>query len=147
MGRSAFVRSVSIWRSGEMADHIKDDGAALKGDAADGGEDIIKVLGEREREMDALLKEARRKAASIREAAHKDAAEIKRTGAAEADAEVERIKEEEDGRIKGELGTIGTVGAGDMDEVKGKAKERMDSAVSYIKDFVINGGGESGSDS
>ncbi len=132
-----------------MVDHVDDDDlkeGVVEGDE-EGGEDIIKVLKEREREMDALLKEARGKAASIREAAHKEAQGIKTAAAAEADAEVERIKKEEDDRMKEKLAGIGWDVEGEADEAKEKAKGRMDDAVRYVKDFVINGGGESGSDS
>ena len=94
--------------------------------------------------MDTLLKEAREKAVSIREEAHREVAEIKKTASAETDAEVERIKKEEDDRMKGELAGIGWDVDGEVDEAKEKAKGRMDDAVKYVKDFVINGGEEEG---
>lgn len=100
-------------------------------------EDILAELREKEDEMEALISEAREKAAHMREEALKSARAISEKASAEADEEVRAILSSERASIAQEASRIEEDGSKEADRLREKGLRNTEKVVSEVMRFLI----------
>lgn len=105
-------------------------------------EDILEKLKSKEDEMEALINEARRKTASIREEALKKAKEIKSAKMKEMEAELAGFAGGKREAYAEEAAAIEKDAAKRAGELKEKGVSRKDEAVKAVVRFINEGLGE-----
>jgi len=105
-------------------------------------EDILEQLKSKEDEMEALINEARKKAASIREEALKKAKEIKSAKIKETEAELAGFAGKKREAAELEAASIEKDAVKRAEELKKKGVARKDEAVKAVVRFINEGLGE-----
>ncbi|MBI5810257.1 MAG: hypothetical protein HZB21_03595 [Deltaproteobacteria bacterium] len=105
--------------------------------------DILDMLKEKEKEMEALINEAKNKASFIREEAVKRAKEIKAAELKEMDAEIEALKAMEEARIMEEVSCFEAKAKEEAEGFKrseeGKRARAIKEAVRIIMGMAAEG--------
>jgi vacuolar-type H+-ATPase subunit H len=99
-------------------------------------EDILAELRAKEDEMEALLGDARRQAASIREAAQKSARELKSRSRSALEAELKSISDEKTREMKEEAGKIEEQGRMDAEKLKARGEKNFEKVVKEVMRFI-----------
>jgi vacuolar-type H+-ATPase subunit H len=102
-------------------------------------EDIIEILKDREKQMEALIQGAKDKGGKIREEAVQRAREIRSTKARAAEQEIASMREPETERIKKEVQGINKEAEKAVAEIRKKAVERKSEAVDFVASLVLGG--------
>lgn len=106
-------------------------------------EDILAELRAKEDEMEAFINDARRQAASIREAAHKSARELRARGSAELDERLKAVSEEKTAAIMEEAGRIEEEGLREAGRLRERGERNFEKVVQELMRFIIEPGGAS----
>ena len=102
-------------------------------------ENIIDRLKVKEKEMEACIEEARRKASVIKAEAVKEAREIKAAGAKELEREIKTLSENSEGEITKEVLAIEARSEQEAELVRKRASEKIDSAIREVLRIVAEG--------
>ncbi|OGP13314.1 MAG: hypothetical protein A2052_03475 [Deltaproteobacteria bacterium GWA2_54_12] len=99
-------------------------------------EDILSELRAKEEEMEALLNDARRQAASIREAALKSARELRSRSLSELEGELKSISDEKTNEMKQEAGKIEEQGRNEAEKLKARGEKNFEKVVEEVMRFI-----------
>lgn len=99
-------------------------------------EDILAELRVKEEEMETLLGDARRQAASIREAALKSAREFRSRSLSELDEELKRVSDGKIKEMKQEAGKIEDEGRKDAERLKARGEKNFEKVVEEVMRFI-----------
>ncbi|MBI1912546.1 MAG: hypothetical protein HYS21_11170 [Deltaproteobacteria bacterium] len=100
-------------------------------------EDILEKLRAKEEEMEALINDARKKAAIIREGAAKTAKELKADRIREIEEELKRISSIAEVEMQKEVARIEEQAQKDVEDIRKKGAERKDKAVKEVIKAVL----------
>lgn len=102
-------------------------------------EDIIEILKDREKDMEALIQGAKRNGAKLREEAAQKAREIRNTKAREVEEEIASMRGPETERIKKEVAKIEKEAEKALTELRKKSVERRGEAVDCVTGLIFEG--------
>lgn len=99
-------------------------------------EDILAELRAKEEEMEALLGDARRQAASIRDAATKSARELRSRSLSELEQELKSISDGKTRDMKQEAAKIEDEGRRDAERLKARGEKNFEKVVEEVMRFI-----------
>ncbi len=100
-------------------------------------EDIIEILKEREKDMEALIQGAKRKGAKLREEAAQRTREIRNTKAREVEEEIASMRGPETERIKKDVAGIEKGAEKTLTELRKKSGELRGEAVDFVTGILF----------
>lgn len=100
-------------------------------------EDILAELRAKEEEMEALLEQARKQAASIRDEASRTARGIRESARSGSMEEVRAFEEAERALIEDEAGKIEEKGRQEAQELRAKGERNMEKVVAEVMRFLM----------
>lgn len=108
-------------------------------------DNIIDKLKAKEEEMDALINETRKKAASIKEEALRRAKEVRESKAAELEREIQSTITSGEEDIKSELNDIEVKARMEAAALRQKGAEKLSAAIEYVMRIAAGGFDDKGS--
>lgn len=104
-------------------------------------EDILAELRVKEEEMEALINDARREAASIREAALKSGRELRARSLAELESRLKSVFDEKTAEMKAEAARIEDEGREEAESLRARGERNFEKVVEEVMRFITEPGG------
>jgi len=106
------------------------------------GEEVLRLIAQKERELEAMVARAREEAARLIEIARRDAAARAQQAREEAAKIAQEYQARADARTQGLTDQVVGRARGEAEALRQRAAERLDDAVRLVVERVLGGAGE-----